>query len=157
MSLRLRLALALTFAALLPMAVVAGRPLLSARRHAAEEGARRLDAARRQGAVLVRREQSDLRGRMERAASDLAADRAAARALAQGPASTVRGLVRLLAERHGLDHLELRGADGVVLAAHDPLGSGGLAVPPASIPPDEVAIADMPLRPLPPPQEETLT
>jgi signal transduction histidine kinase len=154
MSLRLRLALALTFAALVPMAVVAGRPLLNARRHAAEEGARRLEQARRQAAVLVRREQADLRGRVERAASDLAADRTAPRALAQGPASTVRALVRLLAERHGLDHLELRGADGVVLAVHDPLGSSALALPPASIPPDEVAIADLPLKPLPPPREE---
>ncbi|HET8948224.1 MAG TPA: ATP-binding protein [Candidatus Polarisedimenticolia bacterium] len=154
MSLRLRLALALTCAALVPMAVVAGRPLLSARRHAAEEGARRLDQARRQAAVLVRREQADLRGRVERAASDLAADRAAPRALAQGPASTVRALVRLLGERHGLDHLELRGADGVVLAVHDPLGSPALALPPASIPPDEVAIADLPLKPLPPPRAE---
>jgi signal transduction histidine kinase len=153
MSLRLRLALALTFAALLPMAVVAGRPLVSARRHAAEEAGRRLDTARRQAAVLVRREQSDLSARVERASSDLAADRSAPRALAQGPASTVAGLVRLLAERHGLDHLELRGADGVVLALHDPLGSGVLAIPPASIPPDEVAVADLPLGRIPPPQE----
>jgi len=153
MSLRLRLALALTFAALLPMAVVAGRPLLSARRHAAEEAGRRLDTARRQAAVLVRREQSDLSARVERASSDLAGDRTAPRALAQGPASTVAGLVRLLAERHGLDHLELRSADGVVLALHDPLGSGGLAIPPASIPPDEVAVAELPLGPIPPPRE----
>jgi len=154
MSLRLRLALALTFAALVPMAVVAGRPLLSARRHAAEEGARRLEQARRQAAVLVRREQADLRGRVERAASDVAADRTAPRALAQGPASTVRALVRLMGERHGLDHLELRGADGVVLAVHDPLGSPALALSPASIAPDEVAIAGLPLKPLPPPREE---
>lgn len=154
MSLRLRLALALTFAALVPMAVVAGRPLLSARRHAAEEGARRLEQARRQAAVLVRREQADLRDRVEKVASDIAADRTAPRALAQGPASTVRGLVRLLGERHGLDHLELRGADGVVLAVHDPLGSPALALAPASIAPDEVAIADLPLKPLPPPKEE---
>ena len=154
MSLRLRLALVLTFAALVPMAVVAGRPLLSARRHAAEEGARRLEQARRQAAVLVRREQTDLRGRVERAASDLAADRTAPRALVQGPASTVRALVRLLGERHGLDHLELRGAGGVVLAVYDPLGSPALTLATASMEPDEVAIASLPLKPLAPPREE---
>lgn len=152
MSLRLRLALTLTFAALLPMVVVAGRPLLNARRHAEEEGRRRLEAARRQAAVLIAREQADLRGRVERAASDLAADRSAPRALQQGPASTVRTLARLVGERHGLDHLELRGPGDAVLAVFDPLGSGPVLL--AATPgPDEVAIADLPLGALPPPRE----
>jgi len=152
MSLRLRLALALTFAALLPMAIVAGRPLLNARRHAAEEGARRLEQARRQAAVLVAREQADLRGRVERAASDLAADRMAPRALRQGPASTVRALARLLGERHGLDHLELRGPAEAVLAVFDPLGSGPVGLPSGALPPDTAAIVDLPLGVLPPPR-----
>ncbi|HZN04269.1 MAG TPA: ATP-binding protein [Candidatus Polarisedimenticolia bacterium] len=152
MSLRLRLALALTFVALLPMMVVAGRPLLNAQRNADEEGARRLDAARRQAAVLIRREQADLRGRVERAASDLAADRSAPRALQQGPASTVRALARLLGERHGLDHLELRGPGESVLAVFDPLGSGPVVLP-GSLAPDDVAIADLPLAALPPPRD----
>ena len=152
MSLRLRLALALTFAALLPMVVVAGRPLLNAQRHADEEGARRLDAARRQAAVLIAREQADLRGRVERAASDLAADRSAPRALQQGPASTVRFLARLLGERHGLDHLELRGPGEAVLAVFDPLGSGPVALPRA-LAPEEVAMIGLALGTLSPPRE----
>jgi signal transduction histidine kinase len=152
MSLRLRLALALTFAALLPMAIVAGRQLLNARRHAAEEGARRLEQARRQAAVLVAREQADLRGRVERAASDLAADRTAPRALQQGPASTVRALAQLLGERHGLDHLELRGPAESVLAVFDPLGSGPVGRPASALPPDAAAIVDLPLGALPPPR-----
>ena len=152
MTLRLRLALALTFAALVPMVIVAGRPLLNAQRNADEEGARRLDAARRQAAVLIEREQADLRGRVERAASDLAHDRSAPRALQQGPASTVRALARLLGERHGFDHLELRGPGDMVLAVFDPLASGPIALP-RTPGPDEVAIADLPLGTLPPPRD----
>src|SRR5262245_33174070 len=152
MSLRLRLALALILTALLPMVIVAGRPLLNAQRNADAEGARRLEAARRQAAVLIRREQADLRGRVERAGSDLAADRSAPRALQQGPASTVRALARLLGERHGFDHLELRGPGDAVLAVFDPLGSGPVSLP-GALAPDEVAMVDLPLAALPPPKE----
>ncbi len=56
MTLRTRLALALTFSALLPMGVAVGLPMLQADRRAQEDASRRLESTRRQAAILVQRQ-----------------------------------------------------------------------------------------------------
>ena len=154
MSLRLRLVLAMTFAALVPLAVVAGLLLLQAERRATADAAGRLERAKRQAALLVDREQRGLRERVGRAAADLAADRRAAAPLEQGPASAARALARRLAERHALDLLEIRRADGALLAT-----SAAGAAPPLALAPDApgdggIVLAALPVTPLAPPPVE---
>jgi len=154
MSLRLRLVLAMTFAALVPLAVVAGLLLLQAERRAAADAAGQLERAKRQAALLVGREQSGLRERVARAAADLAGDRRAAAPLEEGPASAARALARRLAERHALDLFEIRGADGALLAT-----SAAGAAPPLDIDPDGlgdggIVLAALPMTPMEPPPME---
>jgi signal transduction histidine kinase len=150
MSLRLRLALALMFAALVPMGLVIALPLLNAHARAAEEALARLDQARRQAALLVERERADTIASVERAAADLAHEPGAAGILEHGPASRARALAQALASRHGLDHLELRSAEGTVLAVRDAV-AGAIDGPGRALGPDEVAVVDLPLLALPPP------
>ena len=150
MSLRLRLALALMFAAIVPMALVIALPLFNARTRAAEEARARLEQARRQTALLVERERAETIALVERAAADLAREPGAAGILERGPASRARVLAQGLASRHGLDHLELRSAEGTVLAVRDPL-AGALEGPRRALGPDEVGVVDLPLLALPPP------
>ncbi|HYV85867.1 MAG TPA: ATP-binding protein [Patescibacteria group bacterium] len=154
MSLRLRLALALMFTALLPMALVAGLPIVQAERRADDEAARHLAQVRRQAEILVARQQADLRERLARAAADLAASRTAAAPLQQGPASAARALTRLLAERHALDLLEIRSATGTLLAT-----SASGAAPPLPLDAEALAdggivLAEVPLASLPPPPDQ---
>ena len=154
MSLRLRLALALMFTALLPMALVAGLPIVQAERRADDEAARHLAQVRRQAEILVARQQADLRERLARAAADLAASRTAAAPLQQGPASAARALTRLLAERHALDLLEIRSATGTLLAT-----SASGAAPPLPLDAEILAdggivLAEVPLASLPPPPDQ---
>jgi signal transduction histidine kinase len=154
MSLRLRLALALMFTALLPMALVAGLPMLQAERRAGEEAERHLAQVRRQAEILVAREQAGLRERLARAAADLTASRTAAAPLQQGPASAARALARLLAERHGLDLLEIRSATGALLATAAEGAATPLAVDAVELPDGGIVLADVPLAYLPPPPGE---
>ena len=154
MSLRLRLVLAMTFAALVPLAVVAGLLLMQTERRATADAAGRLERAKRQAALLVDREQRGLRERVGRAAADLAADRRAAAPLEQGPASAARALARRLAERHALDLLEIRRADGALLAT-----SAAGAAPPLALAPEApgdggIVLAALPVTPLAPPPAE---
>ncbi len=116
MTLRTRLALALTFTALVPMGVAVGVPMLQAERRAREDAEARLDASRRQAAILIRRERDEVVRRVDRVAAELDVNRPARRPLLQGPASEAREVARSLAERHGLDHLEFRNRSGAVLA-----------------------------------------
>jgi signal transduction histidine kinase len=150
MSLRLRLALALMFAAIVPMGLVIALPLLNARTRAADEARARLEQARRQAALLVERERAETIALVERAAVDLGHEPGAAGILEHGPASRARALAQTLASRHGLDHLELRNAEGTVLAVRDPLAAA-IEGPRRPLGPDEVAVVDLPLLGLPPP------
>jgi signal transduction histidine kinase len=149
MSLRLRLALALMFAAIVPMGLVIALPLLNARTRAAAQARAGLEQARRQAALLVERERAETIAVVERAAQDLGHEPGGAGILEHGPASRARALARTLALRHGLDHLELRNAAGTVLALHDPLAAPLEGTRPLG--PDEVAVVDLPLLALPPP------
>src|SRR5262245_13656504 len=108
MSLRLKLVLALAFAALLPMGVAAAVPWLQAERRAGEATARRLDLVRRQAAILIERRKAETSSRMEQATADLSIGRLRVQPLLQGPAGAARGIVTDLAQRYGLDHLEAR-------------------------------------------------
>src|SRR5262245_19508107 len=113
MSLRLKLVLALTFAALLPMGVVVGVPMLQADRRAREDAGRRLDLARRQVTILIERQRGDAAARLDQAAAEIpAAGRGRVQPLLHGPASAARAIVHDLAERYGLDHLECRNERG---------------------------------------------
>lgn len=117
MTLRATLVLALTFAALLPMAVVVGWPILQAGSRAEEETAERLAAARRQVTILIERRKDDTASRMDQVAADLAGDRSARRFLRQGTSSQAAAIVRSLAMRYGLDHLEIRNKEGDLLSS----------------------------------------
>jgi signal transduction histidine kinase len=151
MSLRLRLVLAMMLAALAPLMVVAGLLLSQAERRAAADAAARLERAKRQAALLIGREQRGVRERVARVAADLLGERGVVAPLVEGPASAARALARRLAERHVLDLLEIRSADGALLAT-----SAAGAAPPLAIDPDAlgdggVALAALPITPLPPP------
>ena len=126
MSLRLKLVLALVFAALLPMGVVVGVPMLQAERRARDETNRRLDLVGRQAALLIARRKDDSASRLGQVAADLGEGRTRGQALLQGPAAAARDLLDLLAGRYGLDHLECRGQSGAVLATTGPERGGTL-------------------------------
>jgi signal transduction histidine kinase len=117
MSLRLKLVFALILAALLPMAVVVGVPLLRAGKEAQAETVLRLERAHRQAEILIRRHERDATAAIEQAASDLRDDPQGRQALLQGPEDVARTIPRVLAERHDLDHVEILKADGMILAA----------------------------------------
>jgi signal transduction histidine kinase len=151
MSLRLRLVLAMTLAALVPLAVVAGLLLAQAERRAAADAVVRLELAKRQTALLVGREQRATRDRVARAAADLSSERGAAPALEEGPASAARALARRLAERHALDLLEIRAADGSLLATSASGAAPPLGIDPAALDDGGIVLAALPITPLPPP------
>jgi signal transduction histidine kinase len=115
MTLRAKLALALTIVALVPMGVALALPMLQAERRARQEASRRLETVRRQAGILIEREKREVASRVSQVASELARDRPDRQALWQGTAAA--GPVALsLAQRHGLDHLEVRDSRGVLLA-----------------------------------------
>lgn len=149
MSLRLKLVLALAFAALLPMGVAAAVPWLQAERRAAESTARRIDLIRRQAAILVERRKAETVSRMDQAASDLSTGRARIQDLLQGPAAAARSIVTELKERYGLDHVEARNERGAVLATTGPERGGALMLEP-----DDLADGAFGLRRLPAPSGE---
>jgi signal transduction histidine kinase len=125
MSLRSRLALAMMTAAVLPMLVAVGVPLLRADARAREETAQRLDRARRQAELLVERTLRDARQRVEQAAADLGRDRPGQDRVLGGPEEPARGVARSLAERHGLEPVEIVGGTGRLLASSRPDARAG--------------------------------
>ncbi len=144
MNLRTKLALALTLTALLPMGIAVGVPMLQAERRADAEASRRLEEIRRQAGVLIERQRRDVAERVERLAVELAVDRAGRQILLQGPAAVVRSVARVLAERYGLDHLEVRDARGMLRAVSE--------VDPRSDPQGDLSdldVDEVALRPLP--------
>jgi signal transduction histidine kinase len=116
MTLRSRLALALAAGALLPMAVALAVPLARVESAAREETDRRLAAAHRQAQVVVARERAETALRLDRAAAGLASDRALLAAVLAGPEAAARTVARTLAERHGLDLVEVSGPQRTVLS-----------------------------------------
>jgi signal transduction histidine kinase len=136
------------------MALVAGLPMLQAERRADEQAERHLAQVRRQAEILVAREQAGLRDRLARAAADLAASRTAAAPLQQGPASAARALARLLAERHGLDLLEIRSATGTLLATAAQGATPPLSVDTVDLADGGIVLAGVPLASLPPPPDD---
>ncbi len=118
MTLRLKLALALSTVALLPMGVALALPLLQAERRAAEEASRRLEAVRRQAGILIEREKREVASRVAQLGSELGRDRPDRQPLWQGSAAA-RPVALALAERYGLDHLEIRDVRGALLAVSD--------------------------------------
>ncbi len=120
MTLRSRLALAMMVAAVLPTAVVVGVPLLRAEARAREEERQRLDLVRRLAEFLVHGSRANATGRVRRAAEELARDPAALRFVLRGPEDAARPVARALAERHGLDHLEILDRERIVLSTSRP-------------------------------------
>jgi signal transduction histidine kinase len=144
MSLRSRLALAMMMAALLPTAVVVGVPLLRAEARAREEQDRRLDLAQRLASFLVHSFRGDTAARVERAAEELGRDRAMLAAVLRGPEEVARSAVRSLAERLGLDHLEVLDEAGVVLCASAPEVAAGSRSSLADLPEGEASAGALP-------------
>lgn len=135
MTLRSRLALAMMVAAVLPTAVVVGVPLLRAEARAREEAQQRLDLVRRLAAFLIDESGGDAAARVARAAEELARDRTALGFVLRGPGDAARPVARTLAERHGLDHLEILDEQRVVLStsrADVATGSRSLLDPPGA-------------------------
>lgn len=133
MSLRLRIALALTAATVLPMVVALGLPLLRIEGRVRRESERRVDLARRQAAFLVERTRRDTAARVERAAADLLEDQVAQGHLLGGPEESAQLSAHALRERHGLDHLVILSGASAVLA------SAGLG-PGAAVPDEGVVV-----------------
>src|SRR5262245_48355114 len=131
MTLRVRLILALVIAALLPLAVAVGVPLLRAGRRAQDDAARRLDLAERQARVLVSQLEQQTGALADRAAYDLGHDRAAVDALVVGPEQRAREVARPLAERNGLDYLEIRGPSGAPLSSFPEMPGSAVAPEPS--------------------------
>ncbi len=117
MTLRSRLALAMMLAAVLPTAVVVGVPLLRAQARAREEAEQRLDVVRRLASFLIDGAGADAAARVARAAEELARDRTALGFVLRGPEDAARPVARALAERHGLDHLEITDEQRIVLSS----------------------------------------
>jgi len=139
-SLRARLALAMMVAALLPMVVVLGVPLMRAGGRAREESLRRLDLARRQARFLVERARREAASRVESAAADLGGNRATLERVLGGPEESAHAVARLLAERHGLEPLEILGANGKILATSRPDRAAGTRSALASVPEGEAVL-----------------
>ena len=151
MTLRARLVLALGSAALLPMAVTVGVPLLRAGARAGEQVEARLGASARQAERVLAREREALAAAVQRAALDptLAAATApippvedptapAPTALAGSPA------LRELAARHRLDFLEVVGPGGAVLATTRPVVHRGDRSPFAAVPSGGKPVMEVP-------------
>lgn len=124
MTLRARLVLALVAAALLPMAVTVGVPLLRAGARADQETEARLAASSRQAARVLAREREALNDAVSRVALDdslvVAAQQVAADAAAMTPPLVVpasSAALRQVAARHRLDLLEVMDAAGAVMAS----------------------------------------
>jgi len=145
MSLRLKLVLALTFAALLPMAVAVSVPWLQAERRAREATARRLDLVQRQAAILIDRQKADTATRLDQVVADLSGGRTRVQPLLQGPAAAARGIVADLVQRYGLDHLEARNERGGVLASTGPERGGALALEPEDLPEGALGLRRLPV------------
>ena len=116
MTLRTKLGLSLLAAALLPMGVAVGVPLMQAGHRAREETDDRLAQVRRQAGVLVAGHRDETATRVARAAADLEGDRDARRFLRQGTAAAGTSIARSLAVRHGLDQVEIRDRAGTITA-----------------------------------------
>ena len=141
MTLRARLVLALGCAALLPMAVTVGVPLLRAGARAGEEVEARLSASARQAERVLSREREALAAAVARAALDSTLAAAAAPLPpvedpeAPGPtAFASSAALRDLAARHRLDLLEVVDAGGTVLATTRPVVHRGDRSPFAAVP-----------------------
>jgi signal transduction histidine kinase len=119
MTLRTRIVAALVLAALIPMAVVLLVPLAQAEKRAEEATARALELAGRNMTFLIEKERAGTRTAADRAAAALAENHASLTAVVRGPESVARPVAAGLAERFGLDRVEIRGASGVVLAAFE--------------------------------------
>lgn len=134
MTLRARLALALASAALLPMAVTIGVPLLRAGARAEQEVEARLAASSRQAGRVLGREREAVAAAVPRAALDpalasaaqqVAADAAAAEVtagLSEPPAIVLASspALRDVAARHRLDVLDVLDGSDAVLATTRP-------------------------------------
>jgi two-component system nitrogen regulation sensor histidine kinase NtrY len=133
----MRLTWALVLAALGPMLIVVGATLLRAERRAESEAAARLDIARGQARILLDRHREEAMARLEEAATDLSQDLFAFEAplggesAARGEGSDGRGTsagrgagasvealekARTLAQRRGLDYLEILDDEGRILS-----------------------------------------
>lgn len=145
MTLRMRLIGALILAALMPMAVAVGVAMLRAEKRAQEEASMRLETVRRQALLLIERQESETRSSLARAAEDLSRDSAALESLLGAesrPASS--GVARALAVEHGLDYVEILGADDTVLSSSRLDASRGLASPLADIGEDRTHVRVVP-------------
>lgn len=122
MTLRTRIVAALVLAALIPMAVVLAVHLVQAEKRAADETARLLTVAQSQTEILLENERAAVRIAADRAAEALSADSNGLAAVVRGPESVAHPVAAALAERCGLDRLEVQGASGGTLAESEAEG-----------------------------------
>jgi signal transduction histidine kinase len=139
MSLRMRMTCALVLAALGPMLFAVGAMLLRAERRAEQDAASRLDTAKQQARILLDRYRDEAMAGLEESATDLSREFFALDALL-GSGSAPRGegaeggheprsgrggagapsgpleIARALAERRGLDYLEILDGEGRILS-----------------------------------------
>ncbi len=120
MTLRMRIVAALVLAALIPMAVVLAVPLIEAGKRADGETEEKRDLARNQASRLLEKEKQKARASADAAASGLANNRAALAAVLRGPESVARPVASDLAEKLGLDRVEVLAASGTTLAEFGP-------------------------------------
>ena len=130
MTLRTRIVAALVLAALIPMAVVLAVPLVQAEKRANDETAVRIELALTQASKLVEKERVVTAALADRAANALATDHSAIAAVVRGPESVARPKAEALAERFGLDRVEVLGASGTTLSS---FGAGGGAAGSATL------------------------
>jgi signal transduction histidine kinase len=118
MTLRTRIVAALVLAALIPMAVVLAVPLAQAERRAEEATGRSLELARKNATFLLEKERAQTKAAADRAAAELAKNHAFQTAVVR-PDSVASAVAAALAERFGLDRVEIRSASGSELAAFE--------------------------------------
>jgi signal transduction histidine kinase len=137
------------------MIVVIGVPLLRAEARARAEAGERLELCRRQAAYLVDLSRSEASGRIEAAAMALSRDREALDRLIAGPEELARQVAGGLAERHGLEVVEVLGPQGALLASSASGARAGARGVLDGIPEGEIVVRSVPhpafcaRRPLP--------
>lgn len=140
MTLRSRLALAMMAAAVLPMTVMVGLPLLRAEKRAQADAAQRLQQTQRLAQLLVARREQDTSTRVTWAGLELSRDPRSLRPFVVGPEDAANAVARAIAERNGLDELDVFSPGGAVLGTSQ--GAGGPAFPgaPADLPSSKVIV-----------------
>lgn len=125
MTLRTKLAIAMMIAAVLPMTILVGAPLLRAESRTRQEAGRRLEAARRQAQFLIEQFRRETAGRVEQATQELERNPQIRQAVIGGPEQVADEAARTLATRFNLDQVEVHDSAGRILAQSESAGNAG--------------------------------